>query len=118
MYPKNPCCYEDETKSQGAPNLPQDTREESFDTQAMKGSLQQFLSWNLGEYVLCEFLIGTQSQSTREGILYAVGMSYFVLYEEKTETYVMCDIYAVKFVTFYRPGRRPLRGEGQTNRRR
>ena len=39
--------------------LPENPLEESFDTPAMKGSVQQALSRNLGEYVSCEFLLGT-----------------------------------------------------------
>lgn len=87
--------------------LPENPLEENFDTPAMKGSVQAALSRNLGEFVVCEFLIGTASIVSRQGILYAVGMNYFILYEARTQTYVMCDIYSLKFVTFYQPGQRP-----------
>ena len=59
---------------------------------------------------LCEFLVGTQAMSRKEGILYAVGRSYVTLYEEASQNFVVCDIFSLKFVTFYLPGRRP----GQT----
>jgi len=78
-----------------------------FDGPAFRDSIQQFLSENLGEYVVCEFLIGTTLLQTRQGILYSVGTNYLILYEEETATYVICDIYALKFVTFYQPGQRP-----------
>ena len=82
---------------------------ENFDTEAMQGSMQQLLSENLGEYVVVEFLIGTQTLRFKEGILYAVGRSVITLYEELTQTFVVCDIFSIKFVTFYLPGQRPGR---------
>ncbi len=69
--------------------------------------MQQFLSENLGNYVIIEFLIGTQTLTRKAGILYAVGTSVVTLYEEISQTFVTCDIFSVKFVTFYLPGRRP-----------
>ena len=83
--------------------------EEDFNTEAMQGSMQQFLSENLGQYVVIEFLIGTQTMTRKEGILYAVGRSVVTLYEELSQTFVVCDIFSVKFVTFYLPGQRPGR---------
>ena len=35
--------------------------EENFNTDTMRGSLQQILSDNLGAYVSCEFLVGLQA---------------------------------------------------------
>lgn len=83
--------------------------EESFDTEAMRGSMQQQLSDNLGIYVVCEFLIGTQTMVRKEGILYSVGRSFVTLYEENTQTFITCDIFSIKFVTYYLPGQRPAR---------
>ena len=84
--------------------------DENFNTDAMRGSMQQILSDNLGNFVVCEFLVGTQAMTQKEGILYSVGRSYLTLYEELTQTFVVCDIVSVKFVSFYLPGQRP----GQT----
>lgn len=84
--------------------------EESFNTEAMRGSMQQILADNLGNYVVCEFLIGTQNMTKKEGILYFVGRSYVTLYEEISREYIVCDIFSIKFVTFYLPGQRPQRG--------
>lgn len=78
-----------------------------FNTPAMEGSLQQFLADNLGEYVVVEFLVGTQTIVRKAGILYSVGTSVMTLYQELTQTFVTCDIFSVKFVTFYLPGQRP-----------
>ena len=81
--------------------------EENFNTEAMQGSMQQFLADNLGEYVIIEFLIGTQTMARKQGILHSVGRSVLTLFEETTQTYVLCDIFSVKFVTFYHPNQRP-----------
>ena len=81
--------------------------EENFNTEAMRGSMQQILADNLGQFVVIEFLIGTAEMTRKEGILYSVGRSYVVLYEEINMNYVVCDIFSIKFVTFYLPGRRP-----------
>ena len=78
-----------------------------FNTPAMEGSLQQFLADNLGEYVVVEFLIGTQTLVQKAGILYAVGTSVMTLYQELSQTFITCDLFSVKFVTFYLPGHRP-----------
>ena len=83
--------------------------DENFNTDAMRGSMQQILSDNLGNFVVCEFLVGTQAMTQKEGILYSVGRSYLTLYEELTQTFVVCDMFSVKFVTFYLPGQRPYR---------
>lgn len=81
--------------------------QQDFDNEAMRGSMQQVLSENLGEFVVVEFLIGTQTMTQKQGILYAVGTSFLTLYEEQSQTFVVCDIFSVKFVTFYLPGQRP-----------
>ena len=51
--------------------------------------------------------MGTQILVQKAGILYALGSSILTLFEEISETFVTCDIYSVKFVTFYLPGHRP-----------
>ena len=81
--------------------------EQNFNTPAMAGSMQQFLNDNLGEYVVIEFLVGTQTLTQKAGVLYAVGTSVVTLYEEVSQTFITCDIFSVKFVTFFLPGHRP-----------
>ncbi len=78
-----------------------------FDNPAFQGSMQQILSENLGQFVVIEFLIGTQAMTEKMGILYSVGRGFVVLYEELQNRYVVCDIFSIKFVTFYEPGIRP-----------
>lgn len=86
--------------------------EGNFNTVAMEGSMQQILSENLGNFVVVDFLIGTESREIKQGILYSVGNSYIVLYDDVTNVYNVCDIFAVKFVTFYLPGQRPAQTSG------
>lgn len=70
------------------------------------GSWQQVLSNNIGEYCIIDFLIGTAGLTQKEGILYDVGMSFVTLFEPRSENYVVCDFYSIKFVTF--PARQNL----------
>lgn len=81
--------------------------EQSFDTESFQGSMQQVLQDNLGSYVSVDFLIGTQNFITKQGLLFWVGSQFIVLYEESNQQYVVCDIFAIKFVTFFIPGNRP-----------
>ncbi len=65
----------------------------------MKGSIQALLAENLGQYVECEFLIGTDAIARKCGILYAADSGYVVLYDETLQTYVVGDAFALRFVT-------------------
>ena len=67
---------------------------------AYVGSWQQILKNNVGEYCMIEFLIGTQNLELREGILYNVGVSFVVLYNDRNDVYMVCDLYSIKFVSF------------------
>ncbi len=75
---------------------PQNTEE------AYAGSFQAALQNNLGYFVVIEFLIGTDSLTEKEGILYAVGNNFVTLYEQETDRYIVCDLFSIKFVTFFR----------------
>lgn len=100
---------EGETREGGIVSPP----ENDFNTEAFQGSMQQILSDNVGQFVVCEFIAGTGPTLTvKEGILYSVGRSFIVLYEELNRNYVVCDIFSIKFVTFYLPGERPKRYGG------
>ncbi len=79
----------------------------NFDTEEMRGSMQNILSKNIGEYVVIEFLIGTGMIMRKQGILYYVGTSYVTLYDNQENNFIVCDIFSVKFVYFYFPGDRP-----------
>ncbi len=93
-----------ETSINGSFNVPPD---QDFNTVSFQGSMQQVLQENIGNYVIVEFLIGTGSLISRQGILYSVATQFLVLYDEFESRYVVCDIFSVKFVTFLLPGYRP-----------
>lgn len=77
--------------------------------------LQQALANNIGEFVVIEFLIGTQEIVKKQGILFNVGVSFVTLFEEETKTFIICDFYSIKFITFYLPGQRPPKNNGSSN---
>ena len=70
--------------------------------EAYLGSLQAALRNNLGYFVVIEFLIGTNGLTEKEGILYSVGNNFVTLYEAETDRYIVCDLFSIKFVTFFR----------------
>ena len=74
--------------------------DQDFNTVTFQGSMQQVLQENVGKYVIVEFLIGTGSLTSRQGMLYYVGTQFLVLYDEFESRFVVCDIFSVKFVTF------------------
>lgn len=81
--------------------------QQSFDSEEMIGSIQKILSENIGEYVVIEFLIGTERITRKQGLLYFVGTSYVTLYDDMYNNFIVCDIFSIKFVYFYYPGQRP-----------
>ncbi|MBP3372874.1 MAG: hypothetical protein J6L88_10175 [Clostridia bacterium] len=76
---------------------------EDFTNTALQGSMQNILQDNIGAYVQIEFLLGTQGMTARLGVLYAVGTGYVVLYDVGNSNYLVCDIFSIKFVTFFSP---------------
>ncbi|WP_066458403.1 hypothetical protein [Anaerotruncus rubiinfantis] len=68
-------------------------------------SFAEVLVDNIGIYVTCEFLIGTGGLVDKSGILYAAGVNFVTLYDDEQDRYITCDLYSLKFVTFY--GSRP-----------
>ncbi len=89
--------------NQGFNPIPQ----QSFSSPDLEGSVQKVLGNNIGQYVVMEFLIGTNQIVRKQGILYLVGTSYVVLYDDVLGNYIVCDLYAIKFTYFYYPGQRP-----------
>ena len=81
--------------------------QQSFSSPDMQGSIQKVLADNIGEYVVMEFLIGSDSIVRKQGILYLVGTGYVVLYDDRVGNYIVCDLYSIKFTYFYFPGQRP-----------
>ena len=81
--------------------------QEDFNTAALQGSMQQILSENLGKFVIADFLIGISTIVRRVGIIYSVGRGYLTLYLEQYKAFEVCDIFSLKFVTFFPPGSEP-----------
>ena len=72
-----------------------------MDSPGLEGPFQQVLAANLGHYVQIDFLVGVQTLVRRSGIIYAVGRSFVVLYDETNRNFVMCDVFSAKFVAFF-----------------
>jgi hypothetical protein len=81
----------------------------TFDSEEMIGSIQRILEQNRGSYVVIEFLIGTAQLMRKQGILYFIGNNYVTLYDDQVQNFIVCDLFSIKFVYFYIPGRRPNR---------
>lgn len=79
----------------------------TFDSEEMRGSMQAILADNIGNYVVIEFLMGTEDMIRKQGMLYFVGRSFLTLYDERSNNFIVCDIFSVRFVYFYMPGDRP-----------
>lgn len=58
-----------------------------------------YLASNIGRSVKAEFILGTSQFTDKTGILVDVGVNYFVLQDINSRTYIMCDLYSVRFVT-------------------
>lgn len=82
-------------------NTPPDGESGIMDSPGLEGSFQQLLADNLGHYVQIDFLVGVQTLVRRSGIIYAVGRSFVVLYDETNQNFVMCDVFSAKFVAFF-----------------
>lgn len=90
----------------GTPGLEDmyDIREASpmiMQTQDNQDNILSILKNNLGYYVVCDFLIGTERIETREGLLYSSGVNFLTLFHPQNRTYTVCDIYSLKFITFF-----------------
>ena len=80
---------------------------EDFDTPGLQGSMQQLLSENLGKFAIADFLVGVSTLVRRAGIIYSVGRGFVVLYLDEFKAFEVCDIFSLKFVTFFPPGSEP-----------
>ena len=76
--------------------------------EAFLGSLKAMLLRNRGNFVAATLLIGTQGTMVWEGILHEVGNDYFIIYQAVRQRYILCDIYALKYMEFYDTRQREL----------
>lgn len=61
-----------------------------------------FLKTQIGKRVRIEFLIGTNAPLVdRTGTLLGVGASYILIRPTDSDDLELCDLFAIKFVTFY-----------------
>lgn len=60
-----------------------------------------YLKSQIGRRVKVDFLIGTGTFLDKTGVLVGVGANYILINETETDDVVLCDFYAIKFVTFY-----------------
>jgi len=77
------------------------THDPANSAEAYQASLRSLLARNVGYFVVCTFLVGTQQHVTWQGILHTVGSDYFVLYQPDFERYISCDLYSLKFAQFH-----------------
>lgn len=73
--------------------------------QGNAGSLLRLLSNNLGKEVTGEFMVGVEEIVYKSGTLRAVNTDYLVIATPRAE--VVCDLYSLRFMTFYLPGVSP-----------
>ncbi len=72
---------------------------------------QEMLSGLIGAYIITELLIGVDRLILRQGYLVAVGPSYYILYDPEPNVNTICDIYSLKFVSFFESRERPTTEE-------
>ena len=89
--------------AQEYPDVPPDSTAGGVDPE----TIHEVIALSVGNYVVVEFLVGTQNIVRKEGVLTAVGISWLLLYDEAAGTSIVCDMYSVKFVTYFDPGVRP-----------
>ncbi len=68
---------------------------------------QEMLSGLIGSYIITELLIGIDRLVLRQGYLTAVGPSYYILFDPEPAVSTVCDIYSLKFVSFFESRERP-----------
>ncbi len=113
FYPDGPAAVSlNAMQESGSINTPP---QENFNTPGLQGSMQQILSENLGKFVIADFLIGISTIVRRVGVIYSVGTGFVVLYLESQKAFQVCDIFSLKFVTFFPPGSEPTEEEIITN---
>lgn len=103
MYPETPAPSVPQTQQPPQPQGPTSDFEVAPGAPTTLGVeyTQGYLRTQIGKRVKIFFLIGTNIIQDRDGIIEDVGISYIILKEAETNNLVLCDIYAIKFVTIY-----------------
>lgn len=87
-------------QTNGLNNDQQQNINDVINAESYDGSMQQILADNTGRQIVVDFLVGSTNIVRKEGILYMVGLSYIVLYDPRADTYTVCNLYSIEFVTF------------------
>lgn len=80
-------------------------------SQVSAENYQEMLSNLIGSYIITELLIGVDRLVLRQGYLTAVGPSYYILFDPEPGSSTVCDIYSLKFVSFFESRERPTTEE-------
>ncbi len=75
--------------------------EEGPPTTTNIGYTPAYLRTQIGQKVKIEFLIGTSILIDRDGTLVDVGINYVIIQPSETDDLMLCDMYSIKFVTFF-----------------
>ncbi|MBR1731825.1 MAG: hypothetical protein IJ725_05280 [Ruminococcus sp.] len=107
LYP-TPAVVQEEIEQNDRVNNPQninDTAEDLFvPYEVTRESLQYlngFIRTQIGRRVTIDFLLGSDTLTSKSGYLLAVAQNYLLLNELDTNDVTACDIYTMKFIRFY-----------------
>ena len=107
LYP-TPAVVQEEMEEIDKTNNPQSdgmTAEDLFlPYEVTRESLQYlngFIRTQIGRRVTIDFLLGSDTLTSKTGYLLAVAQNYLLLNEMDTNDVTACDIYTMKFIRFY-----------------
>ena len=72
-----------------------------LNSQPFRGSFQQLFLMNVGKTVKIDFLVGSANLVSQTGVIQAATSQYVLLYQAARDTFIACDNFSVKFVTFF-----------------
>ena len=78
-------------------NMPLQNNENTPETLTNPIYIPGFLRQNIGRWMRVEFLIGN-TMTDRVGVLTEVGASYILLHSIDPNSYILCDMFSIKFV--------------------
>lgn len=78
-------------------NMPLQNNESTPETLTNPIYIPGFLRQNIGRWMRVEFLIGN-TMTDRVGVLTEVGASYILLHSIDPNSYILCDMFSIKFV--------------------
>ena len=104
LYP-TPAVVQEEIEQANNPQDDKITAEDLFlPYEVTRQSLQYlngFIRTQIGRRVTIDFLLGSDTMTSKTGYLLAVAQNYLLLNELDTNDVTACDIYTMKFIRFY-----------------